>query len=154
MRGHCHEDFHLVLLADLCHAVGEPAEEAVLGAACCPCALDDGLAAGKLLDEIGIHKLQTKVGIKQSPDRNPVHCRALHRHISNAMSFHYKTYVLKLMCKNSVNILKNFARIAQNTKINPNRSLTVIVSNDQFGINYLCARQDHILLSIACKCED
>ena len=39
-----HEDLHLVLLAYLRHAVGEPAEEAVLGAACCPCALDDGLA--------------------------------------------------------------------------------------------------------------
>ncbi len=41
---HCHEDFQLVLLADLRQSVGEPAEEAVLGAACSPCALDDGLS--------------------------------------------------------------------------------------------------------------
>ena len=39
-----HEDFHLVLLADLCLVVGETAEEAVLRPACPPCALDDGLA--------------------------------------------------------------------------------------------------------------
>ena len=41
---HSHEDLHFVLLADLRQAVGEPAEEAVLGAACSPCAFDDGLA--------------------------------------------------------------------------------------------------------------
>ena len=41
---HGHEDFHLVLLAYLRHAVGESAEEAFLGSACPPCALYDGLA--------------------------------------------------------------------------------------------------------------
>ena len=44
LSGYCHEDFHLVLLADLCLVVGETAEEAVLRPACPPCALDDGLA--------------------------------------------------------------------------------------------------------------
>ena len=41
---HGYEDFHLVLLADLGLMIGEAAEEAVLGAACSPCTLNDGLA--------------------------------------------------------------------------------------------------------------
>ena len=43
LSGHCHEDFHLVLLADYRLMIGESTEEAVLGAACSPCALDDCL---------------------------------------------------------------------------------------------------------------
>ena len=39
-----YEDFHLVLLADLCLMEGESAEEAVLCSACSPCTLDDGLS--------------------------------------------------------------------------------------------------------------
>ena len=42
--GHGHEDLHLVFLSDHGLVVGESAEEAVLGAACSPCALDDGLS--------------------------------------------------------------------------------------------------------------
>ena len=39
-----YEDFHLVLLADLCLMEGESAEEAILRTACSPCTLDDGLS--------------------------------------------------------------------------------------------------------------
>ena len=39
-----YEDFHLVLLADLCLMEGETTEKAVFCAACSPCTLDDGLS--------------------------------------------------------------------------------------------------------------
>jgi len=44
LAGDGHEDFHLVLLADLGLMVGEAAEEAVLRPACSPGTLNDGLA--------------------------------------------------------------------------------------------------------------
>lgn len=44
LAGHRDEHLHLAFLSDYGLVVGEPVEEAVLGAAGSPCTLDDGLA--------------------------------------------------------------------------------------------------------------
>ena len=54
------------------------------------------LAARKLLDEIGVHQLQAEMRLKHTPDGNPVHCRALHRHLRHTVGLHHTTHLLQL----------------------------------------------------------
>ena len=54
------------------------------------------LAAGKLLDEVRIDKLQVEVGLQHAPDGYPIHGRALHRHLGHAMRLHQTTHVTQL----------------------------------------------------------
>ena len=56
------------------------------------------LATWQLLDEVGIHKLQLEVRLKNTPDGNPVHRSTLHRHLRHATNKHVVTHVTQLMC--------------------------------------------------------